>query len=147
MKKGLYRTIHCCIWADAKFNSLTDEQKLVWFHVLTNPFTTGIGIYNASIEGLAAHKKWDFPRYSSAFIAVAEKLGIIYDSDYQVIYITNFFKYNKPENPNVLTGLLKKVPVIPDCELRKVFLSDLETFAEGWGEGFAKVMANVRHTL
>ena len=147
MKKGLYRTIHCCIWADKKFNELADDQKLVWFHLLTNPFTTGTGIYNASMEGLAAHKKWDFNRYKSCFSAVSENLGVMYDEDFQVFYITNFFRYNKPENPNVLSGLLKMLPSIPECPLRDVFLTDLETFSKGWGEGFENVYLKVRGTL
>lgn len=147
MKKGLYRTIHCCIWADKKFNDLTDEEKLVWFHLLTNPFTTGLGIYNASLEGLAAHKKWGLARYFACFDAVSKSHGVLYDPEWQIFYISNFFRYNKPENPNVLTGLLKRIHSIPDCPLRDVFLSDLERFAERWGDGFIKVVSNVRRTL
>lgn len=147
MKKGIYRTIHCCIWADKKFNDLTDEQKLVWFHLLTNPFTLGIGIYNASLEGLAAHKKWDFQRYSDCFDAVSKSLGIYYDPDSQVIYIKNFFRYNRPTNPNVLSGCLKLLPTIPNCNVRDSFLEDIQTFAEGWGEGYLKVVLNVTGTL
>ena len=145
--KGLYRTIHCCIWADKKFYAIGDREKLLWFHLLTNPFTNGIGIYNASLEGLAAHMKWPIDEYRVTFSVVSTQLGVLYDDEWQVFYIKHFFKYNKPDNANVFTGIMKMLPTVPDCSLRDLFLSDLETFAERWGEGFQKVLANVRRTL
>jgi hypothetical protein len=139
MDKGIYRAIHCCIWADKDFNTLTTEEKFVWLHLLTNPFASATGIYNASLAGLAANARMEQVLYSESFEKISNIFSISHDPDAQVFYIGKYLLYNKPANPNVFKSILKPVRLVTECQLRYDFVHESRFAAEGWGEGFLNV--------
>ena len=49
-----YRKVDTRIWNDAKFNSLSEKRKLVFFFLLTHPNLKMIGGMRATVPGLAA---------------------------------------------------------------------------------------------
>jgi hypothetical protein len=144
---SIYRTTHCRIWDDDKFPFVSDDCQLVWFHLRTTPNTNPLGCYKATLEGLASEKRWPVKRYKKAIHEGLSNGFWKVDERFHVIYFPNHFKYNKPENPNVLRAWLKCLGHIPDCDLKAEMIESLKTFAEGWGEPFAKVTANVTPNL
>lgn len=134
-----YRAVKVTIWNDPEFFTLSDDGQLVWFHLYTNSMTNGLGMYHATLEGLAANKRWSLERYTKGFGEGLAKGLFEYDKTFQVIYFPNFIKHNKPANPNVLKGLLRAWDYIPESPLKARLHGDLK----GLGEPFAKVMANV----
>ena len=110
-----YRNIYCLIWSDDKFPFLSDDEQLVWLHLYTNSLTTGTGIYKASVEGLAADKRWDVERYRNAFDKLTQNMKVTYDKSFHVVCFPRFFDWNKPTNPKVLTSWVKTFEEIPDC--------------------------------
>jgi hypothetical protein len=131
-----YRTVHCQIWNDDKFPFTSDDCKLVWFHLRTTPFSTGIGIFKAPLPGLAAEIRWPLPRYSKAFREGLGKRFWKVDERFHVVFFPNHFKYSKPENPNVLKAWIKMYEDIPDCQLKCESIEQLKAFAKGWGKAF-----------
>ena len=136
-----YRTVHCLIWNDDKFPFISDRCQLLWFHLRTTPMSNPLGCYKASLEGLAAEKRWPLKRYAETFQEGLDKGFWRYNERFHVVYFPNHFKYNRPENPNVLKGWLKGWAEIPDCDLKAECLQQLKSFAEGWDKAFRNVLA------
>jgi hypothetical protein len=142
-----YRNVHCLIWNDDKFPFVSDDCQLLWFHLNTTPLTGPIGIYKATLEGLAAEKRWTLPRYKKAFAEGLAKGFWKYDERFHVIFFPKFFKHNKPENPNVLRSWIKFYAEVPNSGLKDESVQSLKDFAEGWGEPFMKTLTNLTLNL
>jgi hypothetical protein len=142
-----YRNVHCLIWNDDKFPFVSDDCQLLWFHLSTTPLTGPIGIYKATLEGLAAEKRWSLQRYRKAFAEGLGKGFWKYDERFHVVLFPKFFKYNKPENPNVLISWVKVYDEIPNSILKDESIQSLKDFAEGWGKAFAKVTERLGQTF
>jgi len=97
-----YRNIHCLIWNDDKFPFASDDCQLVFFHVLTTPFSTPLGLFKASVGMLAEEKRWPIKRYEKAFQEALREGFLEYDEKAFVILIPNFLKYNPPQSGNVI---------------------------------------------
>lgn len=131
-----YRSIRCLIWNDDKFPFASDACQLVFFHMLTTPLSSPFGLYKASLEALAAEKRWTPKAYREAF-EEASRIGFAkYDDRTQVVFIPNFLKYNAPNNPNVLRSWHNLFTEIPDCPLKTEFLQLLRTLCDSFGKGF-----------
>ena len=134
-----YRTVHCLIWSDDKFPFVSDDCQLVWFHILTTPFSSPFGLYKATPEMLAAEKRWALKRYLKAFQEGLAECFFKYHPKHQLILIPKFLKYNPPHNPNVLKAWSKVYDELPDCSLKAEFYHTLKVFLESYGEGFQEV--------
>lgn len=141
-----YRNIHCLIWSGDKFPFLSDDCQLVFFHLRTTPYTTPIGIYKASIEALAAEKRWSLKRYRKALGGCSDKGFVKYDKVYHVICFPRYFKWNKPENPNVLKGWIKFFNEVPPSPLKAECIQSLREFTKAWGIHFEKVTERLQET-
>ncbi len=133
-----YHNIHCKIWNDDKFPFISDDCKLVFFHLLTTPYSTPFGLFKAPVEALAAELRWDFKRYSKAFQEAFKEGFVKYDSKYHLIYIPNFLKYNRPYNTNVLISWIKIYDELPNCHLKDEFYQSFKVFMEAVSEAFQK---------
>ncbi len=134
-----YRKVKCMIWNDNKFPFLDDDTQLVWFHAYTCPFSNGLGMFLASVEALAANKRWSVERYSKGFENLIANDFIRFDEGYQVVWFPKFLMHNKPENPNSLKGLLKFWSDIPESPLKTEFYHTLGALCNEWGDNFVKV--------
>ena len=74
-----YRNIHCLIWNDDKFPFASDKCQLVFFHLLTTPLSTPFGLYKASLEALAAEKRWTVKAYREGFAEAFRKGFVKHD--------------------------------------------------------------------
>lgn len=135
----LYRTVYCLVWNDDKFPSVGDDLQLLWFHLKTTPFSTPLGIFYAPIAGLAEEKRWSLERYRKRLREGMAKGLWKVDERSRVIYFHNHFRWNKPENPNVLKGWLKSWDRIPECPLKAECYEQLREYCDLWGKEYAKV--------
>ena len=53
-----YRKIEARIWNDEKFCALSDDGKLLFFFLLTNPHLTALGAMRISVAGIAGELNW-----------------------------------------------------------------------------------------
>ena len=138
-----YRIIHCLIWNDDRFPYASDHCQLVFFHLLTTPFSSPFGLYKASLEALAAEKRWDVKTYRAGLNEASVHGFVEYDEHAHVIFIPNFIKYNPPANPNVLKHWLGQFEEIPNSPLKQKFYQALEAFTEAYGKGLGQAFQDV----
>ena len=74
-----YRKVDPRIWNDAKFASLTDAGKLVFFFLLTHPNMTALGAMRHSIPGMAAELRWGLEAFRQAFLEAHSKGMVKHD--------------------------------------------------------------------
>jgi len=137
-----YRKIDPRIWKDEKFIAQGVFIKLTILYCLTSSQTNRIGIFNFS-PSMAAEDLETFPEtFLKGLKKVCETFGWTYDEIYRVLYIPTWFKYNCPENPNVLKACLSDLHEIPKTPLLQEFKANLkylpETFHQTFKEGLPK---------
>ena len=133
-----YRQVHCLIWNDDKFPFLSDDAQLVFFHILTTPFSNSIGCFKISLEALTAEKRWPIRRYKNAFKELENKKLARYDEKNQVIFLPNFIKYNPPANPKVIINWARQWSELPDSPLKYELYQLLKDIIKTKGEKFSK---------
>jgi hypothetical protein len=146
-----YRKVDCRVWADAKFARLSDEAKLLWFYLMTCPETTSLpGVIVAGPAGMAEALGWDLKGFGKGFgelfregLAKASWQPPRNGSEVafgkgRLVWLPNAWKYNRPENPNVVLGWGKHWDVVPECPLKDEIYQVLESFTKGLGKGFAE---------
>jgi hypothetical protein len=135
-----YRKIDPRIWNDAKFRSLSDNGKLVFFMLLTHPNMTALGAMRATPSGLAEELGWLPEAFREAFAEVCQKGMARHDERAHLIALPNFIRYNQPESPNVIKAWAGAVDLLPECDLKSVVIQYAVAFAKGMSEGFAKAI-------
>jgi len=127
---GRYRKLYTRIWRHPGFVGLTDAEKVVAIYVLTGPQSNRLGLYVFSIA-TAAEDLGSVPEtLKKRLTTVCQTLGWLFDARARVVYVPSFFKWNVPENPNVLRGSLKDLSEIPPCGLIDAFAGNIETLPE-----------------
>lgn len=144
---GRYRTIQCLVWQDDKFPFIGDDLQLMWFHLMTTPLSTPLGIFYAPIAGLASEKEWNEDRYRKRLLEGSTKGFWKVDERSKVVYLPKFFRYHRPDNPNILRGWLKCWDEVPECSLKDECYHELKKYCEEWGEGFKKVFETLPKRL
>jgi len=142
-----YAQVQLKIWTDDKFPFLGDDLQLVFFHLLTTPAQTPLGLICVSAESLAAEKRWNADRYKKR-LREGEDAGLwAYDARHYVVYFRNYWKHNKPGNPDILKGWLKCVDDLPCSPLVYQCLEDLRCYCVIWGENYLQAYEQVAAEL
>lgn len=135
-----YRKIDPRIWNDAKFASLSDNAKLVFFMLLTHPSMTALGAMRATVPGLAAELNWTTEAFREAFREALAKGMAKHDERACLIALPRFLKYNAPESPNVIKAWVGALDLLPECDLKNEVIQQAKAYAEALPEGFAKAL-------
>ena len=141
-----YRKIYPKIWKDEKFAQLTDSEKIVYFYCITCQ-ANRIGLFNFSPALAAEDLRLDLGTFLKRFDNVCQTFQWGYDSVSRVLYIPTWWKYNQPENKNVIIGNLKDLEALPKTHLITVFCDNTkylegnhrQTFAQTLQERYTKV--------
>jgi hypothetical protein len=133
-----YRKVDPRIWKDEKFLTLNQTEKLIAVYCLTSPQTNRIGIFNFSPAQAAEDLNLDLETFAEGFAKVCERLNWTFDKAYRVLYLPTWWKYNCPDNPNVLIGNLKDLHEIPKTPLIQDFLANVQYLPETLHETFLK---------
>ncbi len=136
-----YRKISPKIWNDAKFRSLSDNAKLVFFMLLTHPLTSSVGTLRAFPQGLAPEMGWSQEAFCKAFGEASAKGMVIASEKDGLIWLPNFMKYNAPESPNVLKSWAGSLDDCPECALKTEIYRQVKAFALGLGKAFREAFA------
>jgi hypothetical protein len=127
---GWYRKIDPRIWNDSDFRELGDYAKLAFVFVLTHPNMTCLGAMRATMPGMAAELGWETRKFSAAFGEFAARGMVEVDDPSAYVGVPNFIKYNRPENPNVVTSWAKALDLVPECPLRTRQLARIRNFIQ-----------------
>ena len=101
--------IPCMIWRNDVFPFLSTDLKLVWFHLMTTPLGSPLGIVHASTKSLTSELRRSTAWYRKRLNAGMEAGLWKYDKQNQVVCFLDYWTQtgNKPETPKVLDSWLK----------------------------------------
>ena len=146
-----YRKVDPRFWTDERVVLLAPEEKLIALYCFTGQ-ANRIGLYCFS-PGRAAEETALSPQtFGKGFGKVRQTLHFGWHEPTRVLYLPTWWKYNTPENPNVLKACLGDLHDVPRTPLSTAFCGNLthlpetfhqtfratvETFVKGWGERMA----------
>ena len=111
---GIKRIIDTGFWTDGKVDDFTPEDKYFMLYLLTNPFTTQLGIYEISIKQVAFQLGYSTESVMALLDRFDNKFGIIiFSKTTNEIAIKNFLRHS----------IVKGGAPVRDClikEMRKV---------------------------
>lgn len=116
---GIKRIVDTSFWTDGKVDEFTPEDKYFMLYLLTNPFSSQLGIYEISPKQVAFQLGYSTEAVKSLIDRFECKYNIIvYSGDTNEIAIKNFLRHS----------IIKGGAPVRDClikEIRKVKNKDL----------------------
>ena len=111
---GIKRIIDTGFWTDGKVDEFTPEDKYFMLYLLTNPFTTQLGIYEISVKQVAFQLGYSTESVMALLDRFDNKFGIIiYSKTTNEIAIKNFLRHSIVKGGKPVEDCLRK-------ELQKV---------------------------
>jgi hypothetical protein len=133
---GRYRKLYARLWRHPGFVALTEGEKVLALYVLTGPQSNRLGLYVLSIATAAEDLGTTPETLKKRLLNVCQTFGWWFDGAARVVYIPSWFRWNVPENPNVMKGSMKDLNEIPPCGLVDKFGRNIETLPETLHETF-----------
>lgn len=142
----IYRSVCTYIWNDDKFPFASDDCQLVWFHIFTNPLSSPLGVFKASLAGLAEDKNrngtWTLARYKKAFQEALREGFLDYDEKALLVSFPKYFSKdhacNHPRSPNVVKSWGMRFKELPKSRLKTNCYESLKVLLEDMHQGFMK---------
>jgi hypothetical protein len=131
------------IWRNDKFPFLSKGLQLVWFHLMTTPAGTPLGLVYGSAESLASELRQTATWYRKR-LREGEEAGLWrYDAKNHVVYLSDYWTQpqNSPGNPNILTSWLKYVDEAHHSPLLTECFTDLEKCCSVLGDGYLTALS------
>ena len=150
-----YRKIDPRFWSDERVRKLNTVEKAVALYLFTAQ-SNRIGLFYLStakatqelgMETLPKRSPNVTQTFEEGFAKVCRTLNIGWDEEAQVLYLPTWWKYNHPENGNVLKGALKDLHEVPKTRLFAEFSSNMRYLATNVQQTFRDGLANVCQTL
>ena len=92
---GIKRIVDTSLWTDPGTEDFTPEDKYFMAYILTNPFTTQLGIYNLSIKNAAFQMGYSIESVQNLIERFENKYGIIiYSKKTKEIAIKNYLRHS-----------------------------------------------------
>lgn len=142
------------MWHDERFRALSAPQpnaQTLWIWLLTSPRTTTFpGLVIAHEEAIAADLGWSLEDFREAFGEAFAKGMVKADWKAGVVVLTKALRDGfgepretaKPQAPNVIRGWAKSWEMVPECELSREYLGELEAFVKALPKAFQDAFAD-----
>lgn len=142
-----YRPVDVRVWTDRKFNTLSDDGKLLWLFLLTTPSTLPIpGVIVGGPGALSEQLGWTVERFTKGLAELFRKgLGIRFDMASRLVWLTKAGAYQRASNENVFKGWAKTWDDIPECPLKLEIWQSIQAskqFTKLFAELFTKPFGN-----
>ena len=116
---GIKRIVDVSFWTDGKVDEFSPEDKYFMLYLLTNPFTTQLGIYEISIKQVAFQLGYSVDTVNVLLDRFESKYDmIIYSKKTQEVAIKNFLRHSIIKGGKPVEDCIKK-------EMSKVKNKDL----------------------
>ena len=116
---GIKRIVDTSFWTDGKVDDFSPEDKYFMLYLLTNPFSTQLGIYEISIKQVAFQMGYSIDAVKVLIERFENKYGmILFSTETNEIAIKNFLRHS----------IIKGGAPVRDClikEIKKVKNKDL----------------------
>jgi hypothetical protein len=142
-----YRKIFIRIWADEKFQTLSNDAKILWFYIISCPHGHLSGLFVVDKLYIMGDLRWNSRRLNRAFAEISASGMIIYDEKARLILIKNVLKYDPITNENQAKHVIKHLASLPNsllisefCKIALSYTKDEKTlrFLQENTKGFTK---------
>ena len=134
---GRYRKIDPRFWKDEKVRSLRLKEKTIALYCFTAQ-SNRVGLFSFSPGEACEDLALTTETFAKAFGVVSARLKFGWDSAARVLYLPTWWKYNCPENPNVLMYCLNDLDEVPHTSLFQLFKSNIIYLPATFHVTFAK---------
>lgn len=108
---GIKRIVDTSFWTDGKMDDFSPEDRYFYLYLMTNPFSTQLGIYEISIKQVAFQLGYSMDAVKVLIERFQNKYGlIIYDPETSEIAIKNYLKHS----------IVKGGAPVRDCLIREI---------------------------
>ena len=108
---GIKRIVDTSFWTDGKMDDFSPEDRYFYLYLMTNPFSTQLGIYEISIKQVAFQLGYSMDAVKVLIERFQNKYGlIIYDPETSEIAIKNYLKH----------AIVKGGAPVRDCLIREI---------------------------
>jgi hypothetical protein len=142
---GRYRKVYPKLWSDARFLALPQSDRLVLLYLLSGPQSNRIGLFKVSLGSASEDLKTSSVTFRKRLLNVCATFGWEFDDYARVLWIPSWWRFNPPENENVLKGNLKDLGEVPASLLVGKFCRNLETLDERFTKTFLERVAHRIH--
>lgn len=118
------RRIPPLAWWSSEVGPLSPEARLVSLYVLAGPQTNRIGIFRFSAAAAADDLGMTVEQFARLLGVVCAAHGWRYDLTWQVIYLPNWWQFNKAQGVSVIKGWLKDLHLVPPSGLVTEFMAN-----------------------
>lgn len=138
---GIKRIVDTSLWTDPGTEDFTPEDKYFMIYLLTNPFTTQLGIYGLSIKNAAFQLGYSQEAVSNLLDRFENTYGtIIYSKATKEIAIKNYLRHS----------IIKGGAPVRDClisEMKKVKNKDLIACVFSHIKGYEELNDTVKNII
>jgi len=127
---AIYRFIRVDLWKDSKVcEKMSPREKLLFVYLLTNPYTTQIGIYTITVKQIAFDLGFTKPFVKSTLIKFQEEYKILrYNEETDEIAIAKWGKYNLYRLGKPMEACIEKeLKCVKELSLVEYVLSGIES--------------------
>lgn len=109
-----YRRVYPRLWDSVEFRSLTPDQKLLCFNVLTGPQSNRVGcfVYRLAL----ASEETGIESVNILLDILCDRLSWEYDSTSRILWIPSWFGWNPPESRDALKGYISDLTELPKTQ-------------------------------
>jgi hypothetical protein len=129
------------LWRHPGYRALNKVARELALYCLAGPQSNRIGVTYFSLMTAADDLGVTVETLRERLPDVTSTFGWLFDADAKVLYIPSWWRWNCPDNPNVLEGNLKDLNEIPPCALVEAFARNLEHVPEKWHQTFVECCA------
>lgn len=122
--KKRYRKVHCTIWNEERFASMSNNAKLAYFYILTHPNMTALGAMRGTASGIAT----ELGMSNSPVNELLSKNLVHYDQFSSCLYVPEFIEWQAPESTNVVKAWAKSFDLIPDGIFKRQVVIDAHAY-------------------
>jgi hypothetical protein len=133
---GRYRRLFPRIWRHPGFRHLPETSQRLALYVLAGPQTNRCGLFCFSMATAAEDLGVSVHALRKRLAEVQATFDWCFDPDARVLYIPSWWRWNPPENMNVLLGALKDLGDVPPCRLVAAFAENIETLPPTFHQTF-----------
>ena len=108
---AIKRIVDTSFWTDGKMDDFSPEDKYFYLYLMTNPFSTQLGIYEISVKQAAFQLGYSMDAVKVLIERFQNKYGlIIYDPETSEIAIKNYLRH----------AIVKGGAPVRDCLIREI---------------------------
>lgn len=108
-----YGKIHVGFWSSGTLAGLDSDARLLAVYLMTSSHTTMIGAFRLPDAYACEDLGWTPERFRNGLETLSKAGFIKYDAEHKFVWVINFTKWNKPDNPNQLKAMVKLVLALP----------------------------------